>query len=119
MTPTVAEALLQGVQQLSARAVTSPGGADPDAGPGQTDSPELDAQLLLCAVVERPRVWLYTWPEKPLTATQWQRFQDLLAQRLAGAPVAYLLGEREFWSLPLRVNHHTLIPRPDTEQLVE
>lgn len=129
MIPTVAEALQRGSEQLTAGGESGPPGAAHEPGSAEagsrasdrhaSDSPALDAQLLLCAVLQRPRAWLYTWPEKRLSEVQWQRYQALLAERLAGMPVAYLLGEREFWSLPLKVNRHTLIPRPDTEQLVE
>lgn len=83
------------------------------------ESPAADADCLLCFVLGVNRTWLRTWPERVLTDEQWQQLQALLARRLAGEPIAHLLGEREFWSLPLRVNASTLIPRPDTEVLVE
>ena len=60
-----------------------------------------------------------TWPEQRLTEQQWQQLRRLVARRQQGHPVAHLTGEREFWSLPLAVNDSTLIPRPDTETLVE
>lgn len=79
----------------------------------------LDADLLLAFVLDNSRTWLFTWPERELSADQQHRFEDLVRRRLAGEPVAHILGTREFWSLPLKVNASTLIPRPDTETLVE
>lgn len=78
----------------------------------------LDAELLLSFVLEKPRSYLFTWPEKALSAEQYQHFSMLLAKAQEGVPIAYLLGEKEFWSLPLKVNQHTLIPRPETEEMV-
>ena len=83
------------------------------------DSPRLDTELLLSHTLNQPRSYLYTWPEKPLTDQQQQHFQHLLQQRAQGTPIAYLIGEKEFWGLPLKVTPDTLIPRPDTELLVE
>lgn len=79
----------------------------------------LDAEILLARVLERNRAWLYTWPDKLLTEDQQARFDRWIERRLDGEPVAHILGEREFWSLPIKVNNTTLIPRPDTETLVE
>jgi release factor glutamine methyltransferase len=79
----------------------------------------LEAQVLLAHVLQRPRSHLYAWPEQPLTADQQAQFLALLARRARGEPVAYLTGHREFWSLPLKVTPDTLIPRPETELLVE
>ncbi|WED22510.1 peptide chain release factor N(5)-glutamine methyltransferase [Vibrio sp. JC009] len=84
-----------------------------------TDSPSLDAAVLLCHVLDKPRSYLLTWPEKELDDDQQKAFQALLERRINGEPVAYITGEREFWSLPLKVAPSTLIPRPDTERLVE
>ncbi|PHS66614.1 MAG: protein-(glutamine-N5) methyltransferase, release factor-specific [Thalassobium sp.] len=84
-----------------------------------SDSARLDAELLLAHVLQQGRTWLYTWSDRLLSAEQQQAADALLARRLAGEPVAYLLGERDFWSLNLNVNPSTLIPRPDTETLVE
>lgn len=84
-----------------------------------SDSPSLDATVLLCHVLQKPRSYLLTWPEKMLTPEQRAEFDALLTRRLSGEPVAYIIGEREFWSLPLKVAPSTLIPRPDTERLVE
>lgn len=79
----------------------------------------LDAQLLLCSVLQRPRAWLLAHGEHALGAREAQRFEALCARRAAGEPVAYLLGEKEFHGLTLTVNPDVLVPRPDTETLVE
>ncbi|PSW04027.1 peptide chain release factor N(5)-glutamine methyltransferase [Photobacterium lipolyticum] len=84
-----------------------------------SDSPQLDAAVLLCHVLNKPRSYLLTWPEKMLEEEQYAAFDALVKRRLTGEPVAYILGQREFWSLPLKVSPSTLIPRPDTERLVE
>ncbi|MFK7975027.1 MAG: peptide chain release factor N(5)-glutamine methyltransferase [Halioglobus sp.] len=83
------------------------------------ESAKRDAEILLCHVLEKPRTWLYTWPEKVIDANHAQRFAQLLERRRLGEPVAYLTGQRDFWTLSLAVNEHTLIPRPETETLVE
>jgi len=83
------------------------------------ESARRDVEILLCHVLGKPRTWLYTWPEAEIEGDLANRFKDLLSRRLAGEPVAYLTGERDFWTLSLRVNAHTLIPRPETEVLVE
>jgi release factor glutamine methyltransferase len=84
-----------------------------------SDSALLDAQVLLAFVLGKETIYLITWPERDLTAQQKSQFEGLIEQRVNGVPVAHLTGEREFWSLPLKVNNSTLIPRPDTEVLVE
>lgn len=84
-----------------------------------SDSPSLDANVLLCHVLDKPRSYLLTWPDKSLDTQQQNQFDALIERRKAGEPVAYIIGEREFWSLPLKVSPSTLIPRPDTERLVE
>jgi release factor glutamine methyltransferase len=78
-----------------------------------------DAEVLLCAALEKPRSYLFAWPEAEVAPNVEARYRDWLARRAAGTPIAYLLGQREFWSLPLAVSDATLIPRPDTELLVE
>lgn len=83
------------------------------------DTPRLDAELLLCCVTGWSRTTFRAWPEREVDETLVTRFLSLVEQRCEGHPVAHLLGEQEFWSLPLRVNPSTLIPRPDTECLVE
>jgi release factor glutamine methyltransferase len=85
----------------------------------QSESAALDAAVLLCHVLKKPRSYLLTWPERELTKEQNSQFNELVARRQKGEPVAYIVGEREFWSLPLKVSSSTLIPRPDTERLVE
>lgn len=96
------------LQQTSAQLVTA-----------GSNSPQLDSVVLLCHVLDKPRSYLLTWPEKQLDDSQFEMFSTLLARRIAGEPIAYIVGEREFWSLPLKVSPSTLIPRPDTERLVE
>ncbi len=83
------------------------------------DSGRRDAEVLLGHLLGKSRSWLYAWPEHPLTGTEAGNYAALLERRRSGVPVAYLTGEREFWSLPLRVTDATLIPRPETETLVE
>jgi len=84
-----------------------------------SDSPRLDAEVLLCHVLAKQRSYLMTWPEQELSSAQLDQFQQLLDARLTGHPVAHLIGKREFWSLSLKVTPDTLIPRPDTELLIE
>lgn len=103
MSATVGSALSEAVTRLQAVA----------------DLPHLEAELLLCHVVGKPRTWLVAWPDKLLTDRELDDFMALIRQRTEGAPVAYLTGEREFWSLTLGVTPDTLIPRPETELLVE
>ena len=86
---------------------------------GITDTPRLDAELLLAHALKKSRTFLFTWPQHIVDAAARQHFEQLLAQRLAGQPIAHLIGEREFWSLNLHVTADTLIPRPETELLVE
>ncbi|WP_339081874.1 peptide chain release factor N(5)-glutamine methyltransferase [Pseudomonas sp. TMP9] len=89
-------------------------GALPDS-----PTPRLDTELLLAHALGKPRSYLHTWPERELEAAQLVCFQAALARRQSGEPVAYILGQQGFWSLELEVAEHTLIPRPDTELLVE
>ncbi len=84
-----------------------------------SDSAKLDAQVLLLSILDKPRSYLFTWPEKHLTEQQQIDFNKACQRRLNGEPVAHIVGFREFWSLPIKVNATTLIPRPDTETLVE
>lgn len=86
---------------------------------GISDTPRLDLEVLLCHVLDKPRSYLFTWPEKELDQKSTEQFKDLLQCRANGEPIAHLTGEKEFWSLSLEVNATTLIPRPDTELLVE
>lgn len=80
---------------------------------------QIDSELLLASALGCSRTHLYTWPEQVLTTAQQSYFDSLLDRRVMGEPIAYVIGEREFWSLTLRVNRHVLIPRPETELLVE
>jgi len=84
-----------------------------------SDSPRLDIEIFLTHILQQDRTYLFTWPEQTLTEAQAKIFQDFFIRRLKGEPIAHIIGQREFWSLPLTVNNSTLIPRPDTELLVE
>ena len=84
-----------------------------------SDSPKLDCELLLCHALEVDRTWLRTWPKNQVSAGQQILFESLLDQRINGTPIAYLIGSRGFWSMDLNVSSDTLIPRPETELLVE
>ncbi len=83
------------------------------------DSPRLDAELILSFVTGWSRTDFRAWPERTPSDAQSQAFKNLIDRRSRGEPVAHILGEQEFWSLPLQVDASTLIPRPDTECLVE
>ncbi len=83
------------------------------------ESSKLDAELLLCHCLQKTRTYLYTWPEQTLSDKQHTTFQSLIERRARGEPLAYLTGFREFWSQSFQVTPDTLIPRPDTETLVE
>ncbi|RJT27075.1 peptide chain release factor N(5)-glutamine methyltransferase [Buttiauxella izardii] len=85
----------------------------------ESESPRRDAEILLGFVTGKARTFILAFGETELTAEQQQQLEVLLARRVKGEPIAHLVGEREFWSLPLRVSPVTLIPRPDTECLVE
>ena len=86
---------------------------------GSSPSASLDAQVLLTHVLDCNSAHLAAWPEKELNQEQSAQFQQLIQRRLQGAPVAHLTGQREFWSLCFSVNNNTLIPRPETETLIE
>ncbi|MBI3188227.1 MAG: peptide chain release factor N(5)-glutamine methyltransferase [Gammaproteobacteria bacterium] len=86
---------------------------------GVSDSPQLDAEILLAHALQKSRTFLFTWPQHEIDETTQKQFEHYLAQRITGKPVAYITGEREFWSLKLQVTTDTLIPRPETELLVE
>ncbi|NIF28592.1 peptide chain release factor N(5)-glutamine methyltransferase [Pantoea sp. Tr-811] len=85
------------------------------------DSPteRLDAELLLAAAIGKSRSFLHTWPERIVSSEDASTYAGYLQRRRAGEPVAYILGQQGFWKLDLEVAPHTLIPRPDTELLVE
>lgn len=82
-------------------------------------TPRLDAQVLLAHVLQKDRVFLYTHFDQPLAPPELAAYRALIQRRLAGEPVAYLVGEKEFRSLELKVDARVLIPRPDTETLVD
>ncbi len=82
-------------------------------------TPDRETEILLCHVLNKSRAYLFAHPEELLTSEQWETLQDLMTRRAQGVPIAYLIGEREFWSLNLKVNEHTLIPRHETERIVE
>lgn len=84
-----------------------------------SDSAQSDSEILLSHVLGCQRSYLYTWPEKTLTTSQQQHMTGLLERRQQGEPVAYLVGYRSFWQFELKVSSDTLIPRADTELLVE
>ncbi|NQZ50822.1 MAG: peptide chain release factor N(5)-glutamine methyltransferase [Moritella sp.] len=84
-----------------------------------SESPKLDAEVILCFLLEKDRSYLFTWDDKVMEDDIIRRFTALIMRRQAGEPVAHILGYREFWSLELEVSADTLIPRPDTEVLVE
>ena len=79
----------------------------------------IERDILLGFVLNKTRTYLYTDPERTLSDQDVQRFLTLIQERVAGTPIAYLTGTREFWSLPLIVTPDTLIPRPETEMLIE
>ncbi|HEC15390.1 MAG TPA: peptide chain release factor N(5)-glutamine methyltransferase [Sedimenticola sp.] len=102
--PTIREALREAGARLASRA-----GA----------APRLEAEILLGLALDKPRSHLHAWPDKALRPQQQTGFRDLIERRSRGEPIAYITGRREFWSLELRVTPDTLIPRPETERLVE
>ena len=103
MSTTIQQTLQAATQQLAA----------------QHDTANLDAELLLAHVLHKSRAWLYTWPEHKLNAQQRELFNQLVQRRAQGEPVAHLIGQQAFWSITLQVTADTLIPRPETELLVE
>jgi release factor glutamine methyltransferase len=82
-------------------------------------SERVDAEVLLAHVLQVPRAFLFAHPEQEMLETQLMQYEQLVRERSNGSPIAYLVGLREFWSLPLSVSNDTLIPRPETELLVE
>lgn len=84
-----------------------------------SDSPRLDAELLLSRAIDVPRSYLIAHPEDTLDPSALARFRIAVAKREQGTPMAYITGEKEFWSMTLMVSPATLVPRPDTEVLVE
>jgi release factor glutamine methyltransferase len=82
-------------------------------------SPRLNAELLLMFVLGCDRAYLYAHPERELTADEQARYQEVIAQRARGCPTQYITGHQEFWGLDLIVTPAVLIPRPETEHVVE
>jgi len=101
--PGIGETLLAATQRLQASSASA----------------RIDAEILLCHVLSCNTAHLAAWPEKNLSLEQTQQFDQLITERESGTPVAYLTGQREFWSLELDVSPATLIPRPETETLIE
>ena len=85
----------------------------------QSDCPRIEAEVLLAHCLSRSRSWLFAHAGEPLARAAERHFAALLERRLRGEPLAYLTGRREFWSLPIEVGPEVLIPRPETEGLVE
>ncbi|HEX3949174.1 MAG TPA: peptide chain release factor N(5)-glutamine methyltransferase [Steroidobacteraceae bacterium] len=100
---TIAETMLSAAQTLDAH----------------SESPRLDAEILLSSILDLPRSALIARGNEPLGQRHRQAYAELIRQRAQGTPVAYLTGRREFWSLPLKVSPAVLIPRPETESLLE
>ena len=84
-----------------------------------SESARLDAEILLCRSIDMPRSYLFAYPEDELDALAAERFETLLERRLDGEPMAYITGSKEFWSQELQVSPATLVPRPETELLVD
>lgn len=84
-----------------------------------TESPEVDSDVLLCHVLACQTTYLHTWSDRLLSTEQQDQFERYVQQRFTGMPVAHITGKRGFWSLDLKVTEATLIPRADTELLVE
>ena len=84
-----------------------------------SDTARFDVELLLCHVLNKPRSYLYSWPEAELTDQHIVTFKQMLARRSSGEPVAHIIGKQGFWTLELEVSKDTLIPRPETELLIE
>lgn len=101
--PSIGEALFAAAQRLQA----------------SSSSARIDAEVLLCHALDCHTAHLAAWPEKNLSVEQSRQFDQLISRRESGTPIAYLTGQREFWSLALDVSPATLIPRPETETLVE
>jgi len=84
-----------------------------------SDSARRDVELLLCHVLAKSGGYLRAWPEAEVSGEQLLQFEQLLQRRMGGEPIAYIIGLQGFWSLDLAVSPATLIPRPETELLVE
>ncbi|MGZ8164022.1 MAG: HemK/PrmC family methyltransferase, partial [Methylobacter sp.] len=84
-----------------------------------SDSAGLDAEILLCRVLDKERSYLRAWPDRQLEPEHINRFWTLMQERQKGMPIAYITGNREFWSRDFYVTPDVLIPRPETELLIE
>jgi release factor glutamine methyltransferase len=102
LSTTIAEALKQASSQLT-----------------HSDSPKLDAELLLLMLLDKPRTHLFCWPDELLSEALLIDYKAAIQKRANGTPIAHLTGVREFWSRDFQVTADTLIPRPDTELLIE
>jgi release factor glutamine methyltransferase len=85
----------------------------------KSDSPRLDAELLMSFCLKKPRTFLFSHADEELTPKELIHWEFLLKLRQSSLPIAYLTGQKEFWSIPLNISINTLIPRPATESLVE
>lgn len=85
----------------------------------ESESPKLDAVVLLGHITNRSRAFLMAFSETILTESEQEQLESALIRRIKGEPIAYIIGYKEFWSLPIQISKETLIPRPDTEKLVE
>ena len=88
-------------------------------GDNKSDSARLDAELLILSAINKTRSFLYAYPDSIIECDQLAVANRLIQRRCEGQPVAYLLGQKEFWSLQLTVDERVLIPRPETEAVVE
>ncbi|PID46704.1 MAG: protein-(glutamine-N5) methyltransferase, release factor-specific [Proteobacteria bacterium] len=86
---------------------------------GYSDSPRLDSEILLSHLLNKPRSYLYAWPEVELDSSLLEAFNAAVELRKTEYPIAYITGYQEFWSLQIGVTENVLIPRADTELLVE
>ena len=93
--------------------------ADGEKALTDSDNARLDVELLLAHSISQPRTWLYTWPDHIPSAVEQNLYLELLRRRQSGEPIAYLVGKQAFWNLELNITPDVLIPRPETELLVE
>lgn len=120
---TVIECLRSGSDKLSSlHGMTAPSVADAtnrDVSHDLSAVCRLEAEVLLAHVLGKSQSWLYAWPEQTISPPELMQYRQLLEQRCSGKPVAYLTGRQEFWSMSFKVSPAVLIPRPETELLVE
>jgi release factor glutamine methyltransferase len=113
---TYSKALKEGIATLAANIKTT---IKDEPNDNVRNDVQFEAQLLLSEVLATSRAELIAWPERTLQLTQQAQYRQLIERRARGEPIAYILGRREFWGLSLEVAAATLIPRPDTELVVE